>query len=109
MQDSSVSTIYIAHKTEIDAFRCNRTAMSTNEIEVGSGESEGIDAKSLQLSHDVLVDQTTINHCDNAQHISISDSSASYHLGFDTELCCHFGCRTSAAMYQNLRAFYLHK
>ena len=62
----AVGTVHVAYKAEIDAFRSDRTAMGTNEVQVSTRETESVDAKSLQLRNEVLVNESAINHCYHA-------------------------------------------
>ena len=54
--------------------------MTVDHIHVGSGQSHGIHATRLQLRHDVLVDQTTIDHGHHFEHIGVGDAPPFHHL-----------------------------
>ena len=73
--------------------------MGTDDIGIGAGEADGIDAYGLQSSHDILVDQSAIDHRDHFEHGCVGDASAAHHSRLDAQRLCHLGSATPAAMH----------
>ena len=74
--------------------------MRTYHVHVGTGQSDGVDTERLQLSHDVLVDKSTVNHCHHFKHSGVGDASSAHHLALYAKLGCHLCGATAASMYQ---------
>ncbi len=64
----------ISHKTIINIFY--RTFHGFNDPAIGSGQSERVTIQLLQLCHQLLIDQSTVNHCHEIDRSRIGDSSA---------------------------------
>ena len=105
----SIGTIYIAHETKVNPFASHGATVGTDDIEIGTRETEGVDAAFLQLCHNVLVDQPCIDHRHDLQHFCIRDAATTNHLALDTELSRNICSSASTAMNQNLWSSYLRK
>ena len=80
----AVSLIHITYETIVDAV-LQRTFMGMEHIHVSTCQAKGIDSRSLQSCHHVLVHQTAIHHRNHLKHIGISDASAVDHLSLYTK------------------------
>ena len=101
LQTLGIHLVDIADESEVDTV-LKRTLVRAYHVHVGTGQSDGVDTKRLQLSHDVLVNQSTVNHCHHLKHFGIGDASSAHHLALYAELCSHLRGATASSMYQNL-------
>ena len=76
--------------------------MTANDISISTCQSDGIDAIGLQTCYEVFVDQPTIHHRHNFQHIAISDAASVDHLCLNTQSLSHLRGLATSAMYQHL-------
>ena len=60
--------------------------MGADEVEVGATEAQGVGATSLELSDDILVDESGVDHSDDAERLGIGDAASAYHLALDAQL-----------------------
>ena len=100
LQSFSVHLVNVADESEVHTV-LQRTLVRAYHVHVGTGQSDGVDAKRLQLSHDVLVDQSTVNHRHHFKHCGVGDASSAHHLALYAELGSHLSGATAASMYQN--------
>ena len=99
----SVCTFHITHETKVDTI-LDRTLMRANDVHISTRKPEGIDTIGLQAGNKILVHQTAIDHRHHAEHISISDAAAVYHLRLDAEGLGNLRGPPPATMYQHLLA-----
>ncbi len=78
--------------------------MAAYHIHVGSRQSDGVDAERLQAGHELLVDQSAVDHGHHAQHVGIGDAPSVYHVAFYAEVGSHLCGTASAAVHQNFRS-----
>ena len=107
VEGGAVGAIDIADEAEVDAFGGDGAAVGADEVEVGAGEAQGIDAARLELSDDVLVDEAGIDHGHHVEHGGVGDASSADHPAFDAELRRHLRCGASAAVDEHLGSFNL--
>ena len=91
----------VSHEAEINRF--GRPAYASYDVQVGSGQAYGIKAHCLKTSHEILVDKTAVDHCDDLQHPGARDSSASYHLSLDPEAGGNRGSDLATAVDKDLQ------
>ena len=99
----AVSGLDIAHKTVIDLL--DGSFFRTENVQVGTGHAKGIDTEGLQAGDDVLIDQSSVDHGYNAQHIGIGNAAPANHAAGDAQLLGHLGSRTATAMHQQFMSF----
>ena len=75
-----------------------------DDIHVCTCQSKRIHAIGLQLSDEVLVDQTSIYHRNHFEHVGICDATAIHHFTLDAEGGCYLCGTATATMYQDLLA-----
>ena len=80
--------------------------MGTDDIHVGTRQSESINTIGLKTCHKVFVDQSSIDHCHYFERLGICDPPSVHHLALYAELCTDFCCSSSAAVHQYLSSFY---
>ena len=101
-----VHLIHVAHKTKVDTI-LKRTLVRADDIHVGTGESDGINAKRLQLRNNILVDQSTIDHGHHLKHLCIGYASTPYHLALYAKRGSNLSGSSSTTMNQYLSSIYL--
>ena len=79
VQTCGVHCIDIANKAKVDT-SLYRTSVRAYNVHIGTCKAYGVNTYRLQLCHDVLVHQSTINHCYNFKHIGIRNASSANHL-----------------------------
>ena len=105
----AIGSIYITNPSEIDSFCCYWPTVSLHNVHVCTRKTYGIYPSRLQFSHNLLVDQSSIDHCHDAQHFVVSNTTSTYHCGLHSQLSCKTCGRASTSMHQYLHTFQLCK
>ena len=79
--------------------------MGAYDVHIGTSQSDGVDADGLQTGHDVLVNQSSVDHRHDIEHLRIGYSSPANHLALYTELRSYLRSTSSTAMHEHLRPF----
>ena len=79
VQHLSVCLFDVPDKSEVDAV-FDRTFMGTDDIHVGTRQSESINTIGLKTCHKVFVDQSSIDHCHHFERLGICDPPSVHHL-----------------------------
>ena len=100
-QHLAVCPVHIAYKTIVDAL-FDGSAVGLDDVAVGTGHTECVDAPCLKPRDDILVYQSAIDHCHHVERGGIGDTSAVHHRGLYAEGSSHLGGPSPSAVYQNL-------
>ena len=95
--------VYVAHEAVVYAV-LRRSAVAHDDVGVGSGEPEGVDADGLQACNDLLVDQASVDHGDDFEHVGVGDATAAYHAGLQTQALGGLGGAAATAVHEHLTA-----
>ena len=98
-----VGTVYVAHEAEVDAV-FQRTLVRAYDIHVGTRETYGVDAHGLQACHEVLVDQSAVDHRHHIEHLTVGDAPSAHHVALYAQGGGHLGGPAAAAVYEYLGA-----
>ena len=97
-----IHAVHVADKTIVHF--ATHAAVRPDDVHVGSRQAQRIDSMCLQAGHDVLIDQSGINHSDHAERLCVSDAPAAHHLRSDAEAGRHVSSRTPAAMDEHFQS-----
>ena len=100
-QTGRIDAVDITDEAVVDAV-AQWALMAADDIDVGTGQSDGIHAEGLQAGDELLIDQATVDHRDHAEHLGVGDAAAVDHVALDAEGRGNLRCAAASAMHENL-------
>ena len=106
-KELSINLVDITHEAEVHHLLCSvvhldkfgRTFMTTDNIAVDTSQTDCFHALCLQTCHDILVNQASINHRHDLEHLGIRYATTANHPALDAETCSHRSCQSAATMH----------
>ena len=96
-----IDAVDIADETVVDTV-AQWALVAADDVDVGTGQSDGIHAEGLQAGDELLIDQAAVDHRDHAEHLGVGDAAAVNHVALDAEGRGNLRGAAASAMYEDL-------
>ena len=97
-QHIAIDQLHVAHKAVIHLL--DGPLLRADSIHICPGQTKGIHAAGLKSGHNLLVDQSSIDHRHHAEHFGVGNASALHHAALYAQSCSQPRGRTSSSVHQ---------